>query len=176
MFGMTTHNENFMEVREELLHLIVDEDTRTILEAIIWKMNEVGDGSERIKQWCEEAQTYIPADSKYDEKYWVAAYILHSQNTKFLNLIEDLRKVKSQIRTLENDYNWLDKIKKEKLAKIDELYSKIKPIQAEIESLEEELESVDEASGVIAQSLWDLESERQMILFDLRTAAEKVIS
>jgi len=62
---------------------------------------------------------------------------------------------------LENDYNWLDKIKKEKLAKIDELYSKIKPIQAEIESLEEELESVDEASGVIAQSLWDLESERQ---------------
>jgi len=67
MFGMTTHNENFMEVREELLHLIVDEDTRTILEAIIWKMNEVGDGSERIKQWCEEAQTYIPADSKYDE-------------------------------------------------------------------------------------------------------------
>jgi chromosome segregation ATPase len=84
--------------------------------------------------------------------------------------------VKSQISTLENDYNWLDKIKKEKLAKIDELYSKIKPIQAEIESLEEELESVDEASGVIAQSLWDLESERQMILFDLRTAAEKVIS
>jgi hypothetical protein len=77
--------------------------------------------------------------------------------------------------TLGRDYNRLDEIKKEKLAKINKLYYKIKAIQEQIEILEGELESAEEASGVIAQNLWDLESKRQMILFDLRIAAGKYI-
>jgi len=55
------------------------------------KMKEVGDGSERIKQWCEEARAYILTDTeykeeylvtapKYDENYWVAAYIQRKPN------------------------------------------------------------------------------------------------
>jgi hypothetical protein len=46
-------------------------------------MSEVGDDSERIRQWRDEARAYIPDNNKYDEKYWVAAYILHSQNERF---------------------------------------------------------------------------------------------
>jgi hypothetical protein len=72
MLGMTTHSENLTGVQKELWYLINDEDARNILELIIQKMNEAGDGSERLKQLYDEAQTFIPSDTKYDEKYWVA--------------------------------------------------------------------------------------------------------
>ena len=76
MLGMTTHSENLTRVQQELWYLIHDEDVNQVLEAMIEKMNEVGDSSERIKQWRQEAQAYIPDDPEYDENYWVAAYIL----------------------------------------------------------------------------------------------------
>jgi len=50
MLGMKTHSENRTRVQEELWYLINDEDVKQVLEAIIDKMKEVGDGSERIKQ------------------------------------------------------------------------------------------------------------------------------
>jgi len=45
-----THNENITRVQQELWYLIHDEDVKEVLEAMIEKMEEVGDGSERIKQ------------------------------------------------------------------------------------------------------------------------------
>ena len=66
---MMTHNENITRVQQELWYLIHDEDVKEVLEAMIEKMEEVGDGSERIKQWREKAKAYIPDDPKYDEKY-----------------------------------------------------------------------------------------------------------
>jgi len=109
MLGMTTHNENMTGVQKELWYLIHDEDARNILEVIIQKMNETGDGSERIKQWRDEAQTFIPADTKYDEKYWVAAYILHLNTTtketiqEFTNIKQEISSLKEELSTLEDE-------------------------------------------------------------------------
>ncbi len=49
MLGMTAHSENLTRVQQELWYLIRDEDVRKVLEAIIDKMKEVGNESERLK-------------------------------------------------------------------------------------------------------------------------------
>jgi len=69
MLGMTTHRENLIRVQLELWCLINDEDVNQVLEAMIDKMNEVGNSSERLEQWRQEAKAYIPDDPRYDEKY-----------------------------------------------------------------------------------------------------------
>jgi len=109
MVGMTTHNENLTGVQKELWYLIHDEGARNILEVIIQKMNETGDGSERIRQWRDEAQAFIPSDTKYEEKHWVAAYILHlSATTKetiqeFVNIKQEISSLKNELSTLEDE-------------------------------------------------------------------------
>ncbi len=143
MLGMTTHNENRTRVQEELWYLINDEDVKQVLESMIDKMKEVGDGSERLRQWREEAKAYIPADPKYDENYWVAAYILYFYNSEFVNLISQIEDIEVNMFIARNDLNKMEKMKQETWNKIQELYEKIKPFQEQIENLEEQLESAD---------------------------------
>ena len=136
MLGMTTHSENLMRVQEELWYLIHDEDAKNILEVIIQKMNETGDGSERIRQWRDEAQAFIPDDSKYDEKYWVAAYILHlSATTK--ETIQEFINIKQEILSLENE---LSKLEDE----IEEMEWEVKELESDLEHKEYELSIIYE--------------------------------
>jgi len=106
---MTTHSENLTGVQKELWYLIHDEGARNILEVIIQKMNETRDGFERIRQWRDKAQAFIPYDTKYEEKYWVAAYILHlSATTKetiqeFINIKQEILSLKNELSTLEDE-------------------------------------------------------------------------
>ncbi len=175
MLGMTTHNENPTRVQEELWYLINDEDVKQVLEAMIGKMKEVGDSPERIKQWREEARAYIPDDTEYDENYWVAAYILYSNNPAFINYVKELGNIKSRMKTLRKDLNRLNKIQKETWDKIQELYDKIKTFQEEIETLEEHLESIGEASFVISNDLYDLQNEHKRFLEQLRVFTKQII-
>ena len=175
MFGMTTHSENLTRVQQELWYLIHDEDVKQVLEAIIEKMNEVGDSSERIKQWREEAKAYIPDDPKYNENYWVAAYILYFHNSKFVNLINQMDDIEVRMFILINDLNKLEKMKQETWNKIQELYDKIKPFQEQIETLEEQLESIEEASYVISNDLYDLQNEHKRFLEQLREVRKQII-
>jgi DNA repair exonuclease SbcCD ATPase subunit len=175
MFGMTTHSENMMRVQRELWYLIHDEDTRNILEVIIQKMNETRDDSERIKQWYNEAQTFIPADTKYDEKYWVAAYILYFHNSELVNLINQIDDIEARMFILINDLNKLKKIEQETWNKIQELYDKIKTFQEQIETLEEQLESIEEASYVISNDLYDLKNKHKRFLEQLHELTKQII-
>lgn len=72
------------------MDIISDEGIKAILEAIIEKLNEECDNSERIKHLYKEVQGYIPEDSKYYEKYWVAAYILYTYKSDWENFIKEL--------------------------------------------------------------------------------------
>jgi len=118
MLGMETHRENKWRVQQELWHLINDEDVKQVLEAMIDKMKEVGDSSERIKQWRQEAKAYIPDDPKYDKKYWIAAYILYFHNSEFVNLINQIDDIETRMFILTNDLNKLEKMKQETRNKI----------------------------------------------------------
>jgi chromosome segregation ATPase len=137
-------------------------------------MEATANGSERIKQLYDEARAYIPDNPKYDEKYWVADNILHSNNPAFVNYVKELGNIKSRIKTLRNDLNRLNKIEKT-WNKIQELYDKIKPFQEQIETLEEHLESIGEASYVISNDLYDLQNEHKRFLEQLREVTKQII-
>ena len=175
MLGMTAHSKNLTGVQKELWHLINDEDVKQVLEAMIDKMKEVGDSSERLKQWRQEAKAYIPDDPKYDENYWVAAYILYFHNSKFVNLINQIDDIEVRMFILINDLNKLKKMRQETRNKIQELYNKIKPLQEQIEDLEEQLESIEEASYVISNDLYDLQNEHKRFLEQLREVTKQII-
>ena len=139
MLGMTTHSENLMRVQQELWYLINDEDVKQVLEAMIEKMKEVGDSSEPIKQWREEARAYILTDNeykerylvsapKYDENYWVAAYILYTNIENFKDLFDRLDNINSELSELEDE--------------IEELQHEQEDLEDRIEDLRYELESL----------------------------------
>ena len=148
MLGMTTHSENLTGVQKELWYFIHDEDARNILEVIIQKMNEIGDGSERIRQWRDEVQAFIPSDTKYEEKYWVAAYILHlSTTTK--ETIHEFVNIKQEISSLKNE--------------LSELEEEIEEMECEIEELESDLEHKEYKLSIIHYDIYygDEDSEEE---------------
>jgi len=148
MLGMTTHSENLTGVQKELWYFIHDEDARNILEVIIQKMNEIGDGSERIRQWRDEVQAFIPSDTKYEEKYWVAAYILHlSTTTK--ETIHEFINIKQEISSLKNE--------------LSELEEEIEEMECEIEELESDLEHKEYELSIIYEDMYygDEDSEEE---------------
>jgi len=148
MLGMTTHSENLTGVQKELWYFIHDEDARNILEVIIQKMNEIGDGSERIRQWRDEVQAFIPSDTKYEEKYWVAAYILHlSATTK--ETIHEFINIKQEISSLKNE--------------LSELEEEIEEMECEIEELESDLEHKEYKLSIIHYDIYygDEDSEEE---------------
>jgi len=123
----------------------------------------------------DQAQTFIPADTEYDEKYWVAAYILYFHNSELVNLINQIDDIESRMFILINDLDKLKKMKQETWNKIQELYDKIKPFQEQIETLEEQLESIEEASYVISNDLYDLQNEHKRFLEQLREVRKQII-
>jgi len=123
---MTTQQENLMRVQQELWYLTNDENVKAILDTIVEKMNEIRDSSERLKQSYDEAQAFISSDNKYDEKYWVAAYILHPSTTS-KETIQEFTNISQEILSL-----------KDKIAKLEE--KKIKETEYEIEELKSHLE------------------------------------
>ena len=137
-----------MRVQEELWYLIHDEDAKNILEVIIQKMNETGDGSERIKQWRDEAQSFISSDTKYDEKYWVAAYILHLSATA-KETIHEFINIKQEISSLKNE--------------LSELEEEIEEMECEIEELESDLEHKEYKLSIIHYDIYygDEDSEEE---------------
>ncbi len=128
---MTTHNENLTRVQQELWHLINDEYVERVLEAMIEKMKKVEDSFEYIKQWRQEAKAYIPDDQKYEKNYWIAAYILYT-NEKYLEyLFEDFDKLDSIRQELSKLWDEMKDLrhKKEKLEKrIKNLRDKLPPL------------------------------------------------
>jgi len=132
MPSMTEHDERIMtSVQQELGHLINDEYAIRVLRAIIEKMKKVEDSFEHIKQCHQEAKAYIPDDQKYEENYWVAAYILYTNQ-------EDLK-------YLFKDFDELDSIRQE-LSKlwdeINELNQKKEKLEERIEKLQDKLQSL----------------------------------
>jgi DNA repair exonuclease SbcCD ATPase subunit len=151
MISIERHNENLTEVQKELWRLITDEDIRTILKAIIKKMNQAGDNSEHIRQCREEGQSRIPTDPKYDENYWIAAYVLYTNMEKFKELFDKLDKIKSETSPLKNELYELEDEQ-------EHLQDIIQDLRDELKSLIDEYEddTEEEEDEEIANLLYDI--------------------
>jgi len=194
MLGMTTHSENLTRVQQELWYLIHDEDVNQVLEAMIEKMNEVGDSSERIKQWRQEAQAYIPDDPEYDENYWVAAYILYTNMEKFKDLFDRLTDIESELSELENELEDLEREQEELEDRIESLRDElealvdndgdedeeedeeIEDLHCELGYLEEELEGVKGTYEETSDRFYELEDDKKYLLWDIMERAEQLVA
>jgi hypothetical protein len=90
MLGTTAHGESLTGVQKELWLIINDEDSKTALETIIEKISKIGEIPEHFKKLYDEALPYIPPDTTYDKKYWIAAYILYTNKSNLKKLFEEL--------------------------------------------------------------------------------------
>jgi chromosome segregation ATPase len=200
MSGMTTHDEKLTRVQQELWYLIRDEDVREVLEAMIEKMKEVGDDSERLKQWREEAKAYIPDNPEYDENYWVAAYILYTNMEKFKDLFDRLDNISSELSELEDELEELQYEQEELEYRIEDLRYELKSLHEEdededndeeddeeedeeiadlryqIEQLEEELEDVKERYEEASDRFCELEDDKKYLLWDIMELAEQLVA
>ena len=194
MLGMTTHSENLTRVQQELWYLIHDEDVNQVLEAMIEKMNEVGDSSERIKQWRQEAQAYIPDDPEYDENYWVAAYILYTNMENFKDLFDRLDNISSELSELENELEDLEREQEELEDRIESLRDElealvdndgdedeeedeeIEDLHCELGYLEEELEGVKGTYEETSDRFYELEDDKKYLLWDIMERAEQLVA
>jgi len=159
---MKRRNENPTRVQEELWYLINDEEVREVLEAMIDKMQEVGDSSEHIKQWRQEAQAYIPRNPKYDEEYWVAAYIFYTNMENFRDLFETLTNIELELSEIENQ---IEESEREQ----EYLENKIEDLHYELQSLHEEYYDEDEEED---EGYWDEEEDEAIA--DLRYQVEEL--
>jgi len=164
MLSMTEHDERPTRVQEELWYLINDEDVKQVLEAMIDKMKTVEESLGRIKSWRQEAKAYIPDDQKYEENYWVAAYILYNNLEKFKELFDKLDKINSELGSLKNE---LDKLKDEQEYIIDIIKTSCDDIELLIDEdkYDEDVKKDEEISDLIydiQEYTEELEDARKM--------------
>jgi chromosome segregation ATPase len=173
MLGMTTHSENKWKVRKELMLIFVNEDFDAILETIVRKMKEVGDGSDRIKKLYDEAQPYIPANRLYEKEYWIAAYIIYTNLTKFNEMTNELNEIESIIIRLRKELSQLwslqvlikdgIEILREDLQKVNDDYQ-VANLQQEIKNYQEELRSIKGTYKEIFDRCRELENKKSNLI------------
>ena len=125
---MTKHDERVTRVQQGLWYLTNNEDARKVLRPIIKKMKKVEDSFERVKQWRQEAKSYIPDEPKCDENYWVAAYILYTNMKNLKDLFDEFDNIRQEHSKLWDEIKDLSH-KEEKLKKrIKNLRDKLPPL------------------------------------------------
>ena len=184
MLGMMAHSENKWKVRKELMHIFVNEGFDTILETIVRKMKEVSDGSDCIKKLYDEAQPYIPAGSLYEKEYWIAAYIIYSNLTRFNEMMSELKEIESIIMNLRQESSQLwslqvlikDSIEilREDLQKVKDDYQ-VANLQHEIKNYQEELRSIKDTYKGILDRCKELEDKKRSLIREIRQFAKQLV-
>ncbi len=184
MLGMMAHNDNKWKVRKELMHIFVNEDFDPILETIVRKMKEVSDGSDHIKKLYNEAQPYIPSDRLYEKEYWIAAYIIYSNLTKFNEMMNELNEIESIIIKLREELSQLwslqvlikdiIEILREDLQKVNDDYQ-IANLQEEIKNYQEELRSIKGTYKEILDRCSELEDKKNNLIRGIIQFAKQLV-
>jgi len=180
------HSENKWQVRKELMRIFVNEDFDAILETIVRKMKKVSYASDHIKQLYDQAQPYIPAVRLYEKEYWIAAYIIYSNLTKFNEMIKELKEIESIIIKLREELSELwslqvlikDNIEilREDLQKVKDDYQ-LANLQQEIKNYQEELRSIKSKYKEILDRCNELEDKKSnLIQMIIQFAKQLVVS
>ena len=127
---METHDKNKKGVQEELLHIIQSDEVSDLLDEIVDRIEEIGEAYQRIRQLRETVKPLVPSNSEYNERYWMAAYILYPKSPELLEKLkkfketylemekleqvveshkEEKGKLKSQIRLLERNRKYIER-------------------------------------------------------------------
>jgi regulator of replication initiation timing len=184
MLDMMAHSENKWKVRKELMHIFVNEAFDEILETIVRGIKKASDGSDHIKQLYDEAQPYIPAVKLYEKEYWIAAYIIYSNLTKFNEMINQLNEIESSITKLREESSQLwslqviikDSIEilREDLQKVNDDYQ-VDDLKQEIKNYQEELRSIKGTYKEILDRCSELEDKKRNLIRGIIQFAKQLV-
>ena len=134
---METHDKNTKGVQEELLYIIQSDEVSDLLDEIVDRIEEIDEAYQRIRQLRETVKPLVPSNSEYNERYWMAAYILYPKSPELLEKLkkfketylemekleqvveshkEEKGKLKSQIRLLERNRRYIERNVEETLS------------------------------------------------------------
>ncbi len=130
MSAMETHDKNMTGVQEELLRIIQSDEVSDLLDEIVDRIEEIEEAYQQIRQLREQVKPLVPGNSEYNEKYWMAAYILYPKSSELLEKLKRFKETYLEMKKLE---------KAEKLGKAIEDHKEEKEkLEAQINFLERE--------------------------------------
>jgi uncharacterized protein YPO0396 len=127
---MKTHDKNTKGVQEELLRIIQSDEVSDLLDEVVDRIDEIEEAYQQIRQLRETVKPLVPSNSEYNERYWMAAYILYPKSPELLEKLkkfketylemqklkkvveshkEEKGKLKSQIRLLERNRKYIER-------------------------------------------------------------------
>jgi len=130
---MATHDKNTKGVQKELLRIIQSDALSDLLDEVVDRIGEIEEAHQQIRRLHELVKPLMPSDSEYNEKYWMAAYILYPKSSE---LLEKLRKFKeTYLETLK-----LEKVIESHKEEKERLKSQTELLERERERIEQEIE------------------------------------
>jgi len=133
MSAMETHDKNKKGVQEELLHIIQSDEVSDLLDEIVDRIEEIGEAYQRIRQLRETVKPLVPSNSEYNERYWMAAYILYPKSPE---LLEKLKKFKETYLEMEK----LEKVVESHQEEKQKLKSQIRLLERNRKHIEQNIE------------------------------------
>jgi uncharacterized protein YhaN len=133
MSAMETHDKNMTGVQEELLRIIQSDEVSDLLDEVVDRIDEIEEAYQQIRQLRETVKPLIPKDSKYNERYWMAAYILYPKSPE---LLEKLKKFKEAYLEMEKLEKVVESHKEEK----EKLKAQIRLLERNRKQIERNIE------------------------------------
>ena len=133
MSAMETHDKNKKGVQEELLHIIQSDEVSDLLDEIVDRIEEIDEAYQRIRQLRETVKPLVPSNSEYNERYWMAAYILYPKSPE---LLEKLKKFKETYLEMEK----LEKVVESHQEEKQKLKSQIRLLERNRKHIEQNIE------------------------------------
>jgi len=106
---MTEASENITKVREKLISIMQDQDLKSVVELMADLIRDIRKKSNGLSGLHFEVQHFIPNDTKYDENYWIAAYILYLNNHDLIKLCKEVEAIDEEIIIVDKYLQMLDK-------------------------------------------------------------------
>jgi len=133
MSAMETHDKNTKGFQEELLRIIQSDEVSDLLDEVVDRIDEIEEAYQQIRKLRETVKPLMPSDSEYNEKYWIAAYILYPKSPE---LLEKLKKFKETYLEMQKLEKVVESHKEEK----ERLETQIELLEREREHIENEIE------------------------------------
>jgi DNA-binding transcriptional MerR regulator len=133
MSAMATHDKNTKGVQQELLRIIQSDEVGNLLDEIVDRIGKIEEAYQHIHKLRELVKPLMPSDSEYNEKYWMAAYILYPKSPE---LLEKLKKFKETYLEMQKFEKVIEAHKEEK----EKLENQIELLERERENIEQEIE------------------------------------
>ena len=133
MSAMATHDKNTKGVQEELLRIIQSDEVRKLLHEAVERIKEIEEAYQQIRQLRETVKPIVPSNSEYNERYWMAAYILYPNSSE---LLEKMKKFKETYLEMEK----LEKVIESHTEEKEKLEARIKLLERERDHIEQDIE------------------------------------